>query len=402
MEKKTIGTFIAALRKANGMTQQELANRLNVSNKAVSRWERDECAPDLTLIPALAEIFGVTCDELLKGERIFIEHNQEKTEPKVEKQLKALINRSISSFKTLLWISLALSVVGLVCMFSISYGFYRPIIGFAVMILFEAAAFVLAIIGVNKMKEAKKENELFDNADSSLISNYNRVLGNFSYIAYFAIVSVISLSLPFLFFLSDYINSVLTFESYFKFFNIITLALVLVFFAPKDIYCAWITEQPYSQTIKNKNPKIRTMNALQLVAVAFASILYVLYPYFESPNVGWITDVFYLGALLFNFANIVFFIVYLLKFKADRKDLILPGIRNILLIIPTIFVQHSHYVSFGYIGESISGSTAGLENIKYERYDTWNVEYIWFALGLALSIFVIFKLIETIKSKKLK
>ena len=120
MEKRTIGTFIAALRKASGMTQQELADRLNISNKAVSRWERDECAPDLTLIPAIAEIFGVTCDELLKGERIFTEHNQEKAEPKVEKQLKALINRSISSFKTLLWISLALSVVGLVCMFGIS------------------------------------------------------------------------------------------------------------------------------------------------------------------------------------------------------------------------------------------------------------------------------------------
>lgn len=66
MEKKTIGSFIAALRKANGMTQQELADRLGVSNKAVSRWERDENAPDLSLIPAIAEIFGVTCDELFK------------------------------------------------------------------------------------------------------------------------------------------------------------------------------------------------------------------------------------------------------------------------------------------------------------------------------------------------
>ena len=60
MEKKTIGTFISALRKANGITQQELADMLNISNKAVSRWERDECAPDITLIPALAEILGVT------------------------------------------------------------------------------------------------------------------------------------------------------------------------------------------------------------------------------------------------------------------------------------------------------------------------------------------------------
>ena len=69
MEKKTIGGFIAALRKANGMTQKDLADRLNVSDKTVSRWERDEGTPDLSLIPVIAEIFGVTCDELLRGER---------------------------------------------------------------------------------------------------------------------------------------------------------------------------------------------------------------------------------------------------------------------------------------------------------------------------------------------
>lgn len=66
MERKTIGSFIAALRKANGMTQKELADRLLVSDKAVSRWERDECAPDISPIPVIAEPFGVTSDELLK------------------------------------------------------------------------------------------------------------------------------------------------------------------------------------------------------------------------------------------------------------------------------------------------------------------------------------------------
>ena len=69
MEKKTLGSFLTALRKANGMTQKELADRLNVSDKAVSRWERDENCPDLTLIPVIADIFGVTSDELLRGER---------------------------------------------------------------------------------------------------------------------------------------------------------------------------------------------------------------------------------------------------------------------------------------------------------------------------------------------
>lgn len=69
MEKKTIGALIAALRKANGMTQRELAEKLHVSDKSISRWERDESAPDLSMIPVLAELFGVTCDELLRGER---------------------------------------------------------------------------------------------------------------------------------------------------------------------------------------------------------------------------------------------------------------------------------------------------------------------------------------------
>ena len=82
MTKNTIGQFIAALRKANGMTQQEVADRLNVSNKAVSRWERDECSPDITLIPAIAEMFGVTCDELLRGERLNSAPDTEQNKPK--------------------------------------------------------------------------------------------------------------------------------------------------------------------------------------------------------------------------------------------------------------------------------------------------------------------------------
>ena len=70
MEKNTIGSFIAALRRAKGMTQRELAEQLFVSDKTVSRWERNESEPELSLIPMIADIFGVTSDELLRGKRI--------------------------------------------------------------------------------------------------------------------------------------------------------------------------------------------------------------------------------------------------------------------------------------------------------------------------------------------
>lgn len=51
------------------MTQKELGDRILVSDKTVSRWERDENTPDLSLIPMIADIFGITSDELLRGER---------------------------------------------------------------------------------------------------------------------------------------------------------------------------------------------------------------------------------------------------------------------------------------------------------------------------------------------
>ena len=121
MEKKTIGQFIAVLRKANGMTQQDVADRLHVSNKAVSRWERDECAPYLSLIPAIAEMFEVTCDELLRGERLnsgreydFTEEAYFKQKSKGDKVFKILMYNRLKKYKNLTLISLGITVIGLI------------------------------------------------------------------------------------------------------------------------------------------------------------------------------------------------------------------------------------------------------------------------------------------------
>ena len=66
MKKESFGNMVAALRKEKGMTQLELAEKMGVTDKAVSKWERDLSFPDVSSIPKLAETLGVTVDELMQ------------------------------------------------------------------------------------------------------------------------------------------------------------------------------------------------------------------------------------------------------------------------------------------------------------------------------------------------
>lgn len=83
MDSIQIGTLISRLRREQGLTQKELASLLGVSDKAVSKWERGECFPDITLIPPLAAQLGVTTDELLAGRQ-----NQPPEEPLEPEQVR--------------------------------------------------------------------------------------------------------------------------------------------------------------------------------------------------------------------------------------------------------------------------------------------------------------------------
>ena len=66
MKKQTLGIMISSLRKEKGMTQLELAEKMGVTDKAVSKWERDLSFPDINSIPKLAEIFDVSVDDLMQ------------------------------------------------------------------------------------------------------------------------------------------------------------------------------------------------------------------------------------------------------------------------------------------------------------------------------------------------
>ena len=83
--EKTIGKKLHELRKQSGFTQDYVAEKLGVSAQAVSKWENDIACPDIMTLPNIAELYGITIDELFKNEEVQSNVKYEKTEKVNEK-----------------------------------------------------------------------------------------------------------------------------------------------------------------------------------------------------------------------------------------------------------------------------------------------------------------------------
>ena len=90
MEKKTLGIMIASLRKEQGLTQLELAEKMGVTDKAVSKWERDLSCPDVNTIPKLAEVFGISVDELMQVKAASLDGGKKDITPMIHMIMKAV------------------------------------------------------------------------------------------------------------------------------------------------------------------------------------------------------------------------------------------------------------------------------------------------------------------------
>ncbi|MBQ4617660.1 MAG: helix-turn-helix transcriptional regulator [Clostridia bacterium] len=108
-----IGRFIAARRKQAGLTQLQLADKLGITDKAVSKWERGMAMPDTSLMLELCEILGISVNELLNGEDITMEHN----DPKNEQLLLDMANELEAKNKTIwtsMWVIMTVCIIALI------------------------------------------------------------------------------------------------------------------------------------------------------------------------------------------------------------------------------------------------------------------------------------------------
>ena len=180
METKTIGKFISALRKANGMTQRELAEKLFVSDKTISRWECDESAPDLSLIPLIADIFGITADELLRGERnnasrseSYAEDAENRRKAKSDKHFRIMLDKEERRFKNLSLISVGITALGIIIAMIAHLGFSKGLLAFCLALAFCVASEISEICFTINARILNDEeytyNETIDRANTQRI-----------------------------------------------------------------------------------------------------------------------------------------------------------------------------------------------------------------------------------------
>ena len=113
MNQLKIGKFIAECRRQKNLTQMQLSEKLNITDKAISKWERGIAMPDSSIMLELCDILSISVNELLNGERISMEKNEQKNEQLLLDMAKE-IERKNKTIWTSMWAIMIVSITGLI------------------------------------------------------------------------------------------------------------------------------------------------------------------------------------------------------------------------------------------------------------------------------------------------
>ena len=113
MDQLKIGKFIAESRKKVNLTQMQLSEKLGITDKAISKWERGISMPDTSIMLELCDILGISVNELLSGEKIDMENNEQKNEQLLLEMAKELEKKNKTIWNAM-WIIMTVSIIGLI------------------------------------------------------------------------------------------------------------------------------------------------------------------------------------------------------------------------------------------------------------------------------------------------
>ena len=113
MDQIKIGRFIAQCRKKENLTQLQLSEKLGITDKAVSKWERGITMPDSSIMLELCDILHISVNELLRGEKINMENNNQKNEQLLLDMAKELEQKNKTIWNAM-WAIITVSIIGLI------------------------------------------------------------------------------------------------------------------------------------------------------------------------------------------------------------------------------------------------------------------------------------------------
>ena len=199
MNQIEIGKFIAKCRKEKKLTQAQLAEKLNITDRAVSKWEMGKNMPDTSIMLELCEILGITVNELLSGEKIDME-NYEKYEKKVDENLIALKRKDENNMTKNVIISILFSItlltgimVCLICNIAISGNLTWSLIPVSSIVFAWVISFPSIILGKRGIIISLISLSVFIIPYLFLLSSFLKVKEIFSIGTVMAVISIIFL-----------------------------------------------------------------------------------------------------------------------------------------------------------------------------------------------------------------
>lgn len=168
----TIGDRLLKLRRERNLSQEDLANELDVSRQTISKWETNQSLPDFDKIVPICNYFGITTDELLTGSKDIVRENQ--------LNIKSTFARNVA-------IAVMLYIIALVAIILFAAQFNQPIIGVSIFFTLIAAATGLLIYNGIYYSEKKEEKpiEHVSSKQKTLVKQVTSIVDIIGLIAYF-------------------------------------------------------------------------------------------------------------------------------------------------------------------------------------------------------------------------
>ena len=262
-----MGSFMAALRKVNGLTQQQVADKLNISNKTVSKWECNEGYPEISMLPVIAELYSVSVDELLRGEKNVRITDEEKTDIKSTERIKYLIEKAVLKFTNSSVISIVLSSAALILAYIICdviYNYNVLWFGYAIILILCAVSIAVTLIAFNNFVSGL-QSEYIDESETA-DKNIQKSIKYITCTAFLVTVTLEGLILDVIMYAPSFLIAALPATS--------VIGCIVAYFIRSVLYKKFnITEKGLSPEQKCYRRKHIRTTAIILVAVVLVSFI---------------------------------------------------------------------------------------------------------------------------------